>query len=443
VYSRSRDQCERLAGELKCAYYHARAADNEERLKAWLERGGLIVATSALGTGVDFLGIVFTLHVDIPYGMIDFAQESGRAGRAGEDVDSVVLVEEGKAERQLASGKAAIDESIMCEFVTTAGCRRRVMGLYLDNKETGCADDSSVANCDRCSKGTTAIERVHTKRAMERQTVEETLDEVAGGCIFCFVDSTEEASIDWSYSPEDCEKAEGGKRRSLDERFRRMIRFEEGTHSCFKCGFSQKLCGMGVGKGGKCQWPNTAAAILRGIPSTRQGVAIVKNAGFDGETGNAKEYAKWLGSRHRRRVWGELMSNATTVIIDFIVWRVRARKEAGAEDVQLERVVDLTADIETDDTGVNASSIAEEEEAPVRNEKRRRLGKRMVESITVEGSRGRGHKTAAQAADDASTKAIRLWQNGCIVCRVQGRRTRLQHEWETCRIDVDATEAVR
>jgi superfamily II DNA helicase RecQ len=128
----------------------------------------LIVVTSALGTGVDFPGIVFTLYVDIPYGMIDFAQESGRAGRTGEDVDSVVLVEEGKAERQLASGKAAVDESIMYEFVTTVGCRRRVMGLYLDNKETGCSDEASVANCDRCGEGTTAIERVYTKRATER-----------------------------------------------------------------------------------------------------------------------------------------------------------------------------------------------------------------------------------------------------------------------------------
>ena len=156
----------------------------------------MIVATLALGTGIDFLGIVFTLHVDIPYGMIDFAQESGQAGRAGEDVDSVVLIEEGKAERQLASGKAAVDESIMCEFVTTVGCRRQVIGLYLDNKETRCSNEASIVNCDRCSKGTTAIERAHTKRAIERQTVEETLDEVVGGCIFCFVDLTEEAGID-------------------------------------------------------------------------------------------------------------------------------------------------------------------------------------------------------------------------------------------------------
>ena len=32
----------------------------------------MIVATLALGIGVDFPGIVFTLYVDIPYGIIDF-----------------------------------------------------------------------------------------------------------------------------------------------------------------------------------------------------------------------------------------------------------------------------------------------------------------------------------------------------------------------------------
>ena len=106
-------------------------------------------------------------------------------------------------------------------------------------------------------------------------------------------------------------------------------------------------------------------------------------------------------------------------------------------------MIDLTADAETDEQGANASFAAEEEGAPVQHEKRRRLGKRMVETTAVEGSGSRGHKTAAQAADEAMAKAIQLWQNGCIVCRAKGRRARLQHEWETCRIDVDATEAVR
>jgi hypothetical protein len=56
----------------------------------------------------------------------------------------------------------------MYEFVTTVGCRRRVIGLYLDNKETGYSDEASVANYDRYGEGTTAIERVYTKRATER-----------------------------------------------------------------------------------------------------------------------------------------------------------------------------------------------------------------------------------------------------------------------------------
>jgi hypothetical protein len=68
--------------------------------------------------------------------------------------------------------------------------------LYLDNKETGYSNEASVANCDRYGEGTIAIERVHTKKAIEHQIVEETLDEVAGGYVFCYVDSTEEAGID-------------------------------------------------------------------------------------------------------------------------------------------------------------------------------------------------------------------------------------------------------
>ena len=72
------------------------------------------------------------------------------------------------------------------------------------------------------------------------------------------------------------------------------------------------------------------------------------------------------------------MSNATAVIIDFVVQRVRDRKEAGAEAVRLEQTIDLIADVETDEQGANASFMVEEEGAPAQYGKRRRLGKRMV-----------------------------------------------------------------
>ena len=66
VYCHSKQQCEDLAEALACGYYHAGDVDRAERLEQWLIDGGLIVATSALGTGVDFPGIVFILHVGMP-----------------------------------------------------------------------------------------------------------------------------------------------------------------------------------------------------------------------------------------------------------------------------------------------------------------------------------------------------------------------------------------
>ena len=80
---------------------------------------------------------MFVLHVDLPYKMIDFAQESGRVGRAGEDVDSVIIVEEGRAKR-MAAKIQGIDDTVMGEFITTKGCRRRVISEYLDGREVEC-----------------------------------------------------------------------------------------------------------------------------------------------------------------------------------------------------------------------------------------------------------------------------------------------------------------
>jgi hypothetical protein len=71
-------------------------------------------------------------------------------------------------------------------------------------------------------------------------------------------------------------------------------------------------------------------------------------------------------------------------------------------------MIDLIADVETDEQDANVSFAAEEEGAPVRHEKRRRLGKRIVETTAVEGSGSRGHKTAAQAVDEATAKAVQL-----------------------------------
>ena len=98
-------------------YYHADVIDRADRIKTWLERGGFITATSALGTGVDFPGIVFILHAGVPWSMIDYAQESGRGGRGGEVADSVIVVEEGAVERRMAARLGSVDIYTIGRFI--------------------------------------------------------------------------------------------------------------------------------------------------------------------------------------------------------------------------------------------------------------------------------------------------------------------------------------
>ncbi|KAJ9654374.1 hypothetical protein H2201_009009, partial [Coniosporium apollinis] len=179
-----KEQCEDVAAELDCAYYHAGVVDRAERLEGWLERGGFIVATSALGTGVDFPGIVFVLHVGMPWAMIDFAQESGRAGRGGEAVDSVILVEEGEDERRAAKdGGSSIDVWAMAAFIQADSCRRGVMSRYLDGKEVVCTDlGEGAAACDRCGEGLTEWQISQSEAAEEWRRVREAMDELADLC---------------------------------------------------------------------------------------------------------------------------------------------------------------------------------------------------------------------------------------------------------------------
>ncbi|TKA75572.1 hypothetical protein B0A55_07939 [Friedmanniomyces simplex] len=296
VYSRSRKQCEQLAKELNCAYYHAGAVDNQERLDMWLRRGGLIVATSALGTGVDFPGIVFVLHVDMPYGMIDFAQESGRAGRGGEDVDSIIVVEEGRVEpvQGWNRGGLEVDQRTMGEFITTRGCRRRVMGWYLDGVESECPVAGTMAQCDRCGAGLTELERGRVRAARERQMVEEMLDEVVEGCVSCFVGSGEDARTTWEHRRDSCERYPVGKVLG-DEAFRRNIRFEGGSDNCFGCGFSQKVCRTGIGVSKGCQWPGVMGGLLVGMVKSEGGMVVLQQVGMRVREGDWEGYKAGSG----------------------------------------------------------------------------------------------------------------------------------------------------
>jgi superfamily II DNA helicase RecQ len=314
IYCRSRAQCEEMAEELECGFYHAGFIDKEDDLENWLEQGGFIAATSALGTGVDYQGITFVLHAGMPYGMIDFAQESGRAGRAGEAVDSMVLVGENELDGKEEEGRR-IDERAMLEFVSTRGCRRGAMSIYLDGEKAECGDVDG-AMCDKCGEGQTEWQEWHSSKESEWQQIKNALDELKNGCVACWIMEDDDEA--YMHCNLECTKHLDLAQQACDE-FRRQIVYEKNSHSCTKCGISQKLCATGVKGGMKCQWPNIMIPIVRAGMANEKAFSILQKAGYEGEFRDWSSYSRWLGKQHPSRKWGEWMSNGTVAMIKIIL----------------------------------------------------------------------------------------------------------------------------
>lgn len=333
VYSLSRETCESLAAQLGCGHYHAGVVDRAEKLQSWLGRGGFITATSALGTGVDFRGIVFVLHVDLPWSMIDFAQESGRAGRDGEVVTSMILVPENVVEVKLQQGGIGLDRSAIAEFVTSRGCRRRTMSAYLDGEEMArsCGDLVNCAQCDRCNEGWTEFRETARTRVEEWEQVRRELDGLVGSCVWCWSQEESVEQVWREHRTETCPRGWPGLSMDAVERFRRQIMYEKKSHTCHRCGISQGFCATKEDEGRACQWPFVVAPLLWGVIQFPNGedeareemLTLLNGLGYGGEMGDGGAFARWAGRCHERPIWGVWMSNGMAVVIHIILGALR------------------------------------------------------------------------------------------------------------------------
>jgi superfamily II DNA helicase RecQ len=263
IYCRTRATCEVMATELGCAHYHAGVIDRAERLEQWSERGGWIVATGALGTGVDFPGILVVVHMGMPYSMINFTQESGRAGRGDEVVDSFVVIEERWVEDKMAMERASmsVDEMAMGSFLTSVRCRRAVMSRYLDGTATSCSDIPGGARCDRCGEGVTAWQEWEQKISSGWEIVTQALDEMAVGCVACLMMEADHSGSE--HTLQQCVRHSTTVQEAGLDRFREVIRWQDNSHSCHRCGLSQKICATGEEVQMACQWPGVMIPVLK------------------------------------------------------------------------------------------------------------------------------------------------------------------------------------
>ena len=152
VYCRTKDEVDGVAKKTGFSPFHADrpAQEREASFKDWVTgKKKFMICSSLLGCGVDVKGVRVVLHLGTPRSVLDFAQESGRAGRDGHFSQSIVFAstneKESSGEEDLYGGK------IMREWVLQdTVCRRLGLSLFLDNRQTTCLLLKGAALCDVC-----------------------------------------------------------------------------------------------------------------------------------------------------------------------------------------------------------------------------------------------------------------------------------------------------
>lgn len=144
IYNRSKVDAKFFSKYERVTLFTSETPEKGNVLNEWFEgKYPIISATSALSLGIDYPAVSLVVHFGSANNFLDFAQETGRAGRNGSLAKSVLISWQGN--------KCGLQT-----YVNSTGCRRLQLQDYLDGKGVNTACNTDDHPCDNCCMPTSS-----------------------------------------------------------------------------------------------------------------------------------------------------------------------------------------------------------------------------------------------------------------------------------------------